>query len=234
MLGYFWTFYGAFFPLLSYVFIFFFVARIEVKGAQGMWGYMVYVFSGLVPWLFFTRVVAEAIDALTANLDLLRQAIFPVEIITIVSTAESLIIFFLQASILAIVAVYLHYSVLYKLLLFPLFCLLLYLFGLGLGWILSILGFFLRDLKDVLSTSIQFLVYLTPIMYGQDNVPPKIWLLVLLNPMTHAINFFRDIFYHDDIQDPLSMPIFAAIAIITFAVGYLSILKVKKTIADRV
>ncbi len=234
ILGYFWTFYGAFFPLLSYVFIFFFIARIQVKGAAGMWGYMLYVFSGLVPWLFFSRIVAEAVDALTSNLDLLRQAIFPVEIITIVSTTESLITFLLQTSILVIAVIFLQYSILYKVLLLPIFCLFMYLFALGLGWILSILGFFLRDVKDVLSTFIQFLIYLTPVMYAEDNVPARFWPLVQLNPMTHAVNFFRDIFYHRNIENPSSIGIFGVVATITFLIGYASILKVKKTIADKV
>ena len=234
ILGYFWSFYAALFPLFSYVFVFFFIAKIKVEGVEGPWEYLIYVFSGLLPWLFFNNVITESIDALNSNLDLLRQAIFPVEIISLISATENLVNFLLQTALLVVILIFSNLISIKKIILFPFFCLLLYLFCLGLAWILSILGYFLRDLKDVFSTLIRFLVYLTPIMYAKENVPDKIWFLFMANPMTHAIYFFRDILYYKRFEAPSSIVIFTVVSFITFLVGYLSILSVKKTIGDMI
>jgi ABC-type polysaccharide/polyol phosphate export permease len=234
ILGYFWSFYTALFPLFSYVFVFFFIAKIKVPGVEGPWEYLTYVFSGLLPWLFFNNVITESVDALNSNLDLLRQAIFPVEIISLVSATQNLFNFLLQTVLLILVVMFFGLISIQKILLLPVFCVLLYMFCVGLGWILSILGFFLRDLKDILTTLIRFLIYLTPIMYARENVPPKVWFIFIANPMTHAINFFRDILYYKNVEAPSSIVIFGVISLITFMIGYVSILSVKKTIGDMV
>ena len=234
ILGYFWSFYTALFPLFSYVFVFFFIAQIKVEGVEGPWEYLIYVFSGLLPWLFFNNVIAESVDALNASLDLLRQAIFPVEVISLVSATENLVNFLIQTALLVVILIFCNLISIQKIILFPLFCMLLYMFCLGLAWILSILGYFLRDLKDVLTTLIRFLIYLTPIMYAKGNVPEEVWFLFIANPMTHAIYFFRDILYYKQFEAPSSIIIFSLISLITFLVGYLSILSVKKTIGDMV
>ena len=234
VLGYFWSFYAALFPVFSYVFVFFFIAKIKVEGVEGPWQYLLYVFSGLLPWLFFNNVIIESIDALNSNLDLLRQAIFPVEVISLVCATENLVNFLLQTALLIIILLFSGIVSIKKIVLLPFFCVLLYMFCLGLAWILSILGYFLRDLKDALATLIRFLIYLTPIMYAKGNVPDKIWFLFIVNPMTHAIYFFRDIVSHDKLEEPSSIVIFCLISLITFIIGYLSILSVKKTIGDMI
>ena len=234
ILGYFWSFYTALFPLFSYVFVFFFIAKIKVEGVEGPWQYLLYVFSGLLPWLFFNNVITESIDALNSNLDLLRQAIFPVEVISLVCATENLVNFLLQTALLIVVLIFSGLLSIEKIILLPFFCVLLYMFCLGLAWILSILGYFLRDLKDVLSTLVRFLIYLTPIMYAKENVPDKMWFLFIVNPMTHAIYFFRDILYYKKFEAPSSIVIFSVVALVTFLAGYLSILSVKRTIGDMI
>lgn len=234
LLGYFWSFYTALLPLFSYVFVFFFIAKVRVAGAESGWLYIIYVFSGILPWLFFMKVVTESIDSLSANLDLLRQAIFPVEIITFVSVTENLVNFLIQCCCLIILIALNNYSVLYKLYLLPVFIFCMYLFCLGLGWLLSIAGFFLRDLKDIVSSSMQLLIYITPVLYRKENVPENLWFLFVLNPITHMINFFRDVVYNPSITSTNSIIIFVSISVIIFLCGFCAIIIVKKTIADMV
>ena len=127
----------------------------------------------------------------------------------------------------------LHYNCIHKFLL-PVFALLLFLFCLGLGWILSIVGMFMRDMKDVVTSLLRFMIYITPTLYVKENIPDALWPLFQLNPMTHAINFFRDIVYYPDFQSVDSALIFTAVALVTFLAGYAAILTAKKTIGDMV
>ena len=234
VLGFFWTFYTALFPLLSYTFVFFFIAGVRVPGAESPGGYLVFVFSGLLPWLFFSRVTTESVDALNSNLDLLKQAIFPVEMITLVSSTENLVVFSVQCVALVLLMVFVSPASLLKLVMLPLFVAALFFFCLGLGWILSIVGMFLRDMKDVVTSLLHFLLYVTPTLYAKENVPDALWPLFQLNPMTHAINFFRDIVYYSDFRSLDSIGIFLGLTAVAFIGGYAAILTAKKTIGDMV
>lgn len=234
ILGWFWTFYNALFPLFSSVLVFYFIARIQVPGTDGLLGYILFVFSGLLPWLMFSRTVGEGIDILHSSIDLLRQAIFPVEVLSLVSAIEHLFVLFLQSVLLTGIFAYLHFSALPKILLLPFFFLFMFAFCLGLSWIFSIAGFILRDLKDIVAAFIQFLFYLTPIAFAPENIPVQLRFIINLNPMTHAVNFFRDILYYEQIQNPLSPLIFCVTAVVVLIVGYWAILRVKTTVGDMV
>lgn len=234
ILGYFWSFYAALFPLVTYVFVFFFIAGIEVAGAEGPWEYFLYVFSGLLPWLFFNRIASEGVDALNAHLDILKQAIFPVEVISIVAATENMVNLILQTVLLLICLCFSDNPVTWKLILLPIYLLLLYVFSLGLAWILSIIGFFIRDFKEVLTSLLGFLVYFTPVMYGKGNVPDTLWIVFVLNPMTHAINVFRDIVMSPQAESGWSWFVFVGVSLLMGVLGYISILSVKKSVGDMV
>lgn len=234
VLGIFWSFYSALLPLAAYMLVFFYIARIEVPGAEGAWGYLVFVFSGLVPWVFFTRTVTESVNTLTGNLDLLRQAIFPMEILSVVEVSESFLHLLLQSAVLMVIACVSFPALWYKVLLLPVACLLLYLFCLGLSWILSIVGFYLQDLKEVLTTVTQFLIYVTPVLYKRENVPAALWIVFQCNPMTHVIHVFRDIVYNPAVEHPESFAVFGLMTVGVFVAGYLAALTAKATIADLV
>ena len=232
VLGGFWTFYTALFPLAMYVLVFFFIARVQVPGVSGPWDYVLFVYSGLVPWLFFSRVATESVPALSSSLDLLRQAIFPMEAISIVEVTERFVHFLLQAAVLVAIACVVGPGPTPRLLLLPAACGLLYLFCLGLAWIVSLVGFYLQDLKEILSTLTQFLIFATPVLYAKENAPAWLHVLFDLNPMTHVVNVFRDLTYHARIEHPESFALFAALSLVTFVTGYLMALTAKSIVAD--
>ena len=232
LLGYFWSFYTALFPLVSYVFVFFFIAKVDVAGVEGPWQYLLFVFSGLVPWLFFSKVTVEAVDSFNANLEVIRQAIFPIEVLGIVLTTEHLIGLILQVALLVVILAFAGDIWTVRLLLLVPYFLVLYGFCLGLAWFLSVLGFMIRDFKDIITSFVQFLIYLTPVMYRVENIPSKARFLFQLNPMTHGINILRDIVYNPTIEHPESILYFSCISAVVFLLGYICIFSVKKEVGD--
>jgi ABC-type polysaccharide/polyol phosphate export permease len=187
-----------------------------------------------LPWLFFNKIVAEGVDALNANLDILKQAVFPVEIISVISATENLVNLLLQLCLLAVCVLFSEYHLTWRLLCLPLYLILLYFFSLGMAWILSIIGFFVRDFKEVLTGLLGFMVYFTPVMYDKSNVPEKLWIVFMINPMTHAINVFRDIIMYPVMQSPTSWFVFFVFSLLTGILGYVAILSVKKSVGDLV
>ena len=71
----------------------------------------------------------------------------------------------------------------------PLFYLLL--FSIGLSFILSSVTVFFRDIAHLYSVFITAWMYLTPIFYPMDMLPPQIQAVINWNPMYQYIKYFR-------------------------------------------
>jgi ABC-2 type transport system permease protein len=71
----------------------------------------------------------------------------------------------------------------------PLFYLLL--FSIGLSFILSSITVYFRDIAHLYSVFITGWMYLTPIFYPMDMLPPQIQAVINWNPMYQYIKYFR-------------------------------------------
>jgi lipopolysaccharide transport system permease protein len=81
MLGPVWT---VLYPLLFlsvYVFLWLVVLRVRFPGETSRLGYVVFVFGGLVPYLFAVESVTTAAVSIRQNMPLVKGLIIPVELI---------------------------------------------------------------------------------------------------------------------------------------------------------
>lgn len=74
--------------------------------------------------------------------------------------------------------------------------------------------------------------YATPIVYKLEQLPTNLQTVMQLNPMTHIINAYRDIFYYQQIPDFGSLGILFAISIIILIAGYYLFKKLQKGFAE--
>ncbi len=82
-------------PLISmavYIFVFSYVFRVRIGADRRLpFDYTTYLLSGLVPWLTFTDILSRACSVITANAGLVKQILFPVEILPIKTVAAALV-----------------------------------------------------------------------------------------------------------------------------------------------
>ena len=74
--------------------------------------------------------------------------------------------------------------------------------------------------------------YATPIVYRLDQLPAHLQIIMQLNPMTHIINAYRDIFYYQQMPDFINLGILFAISMVLLIVGYLIFHKLQKGFAE--
>src|SRR5262249_23229831 len=69
--------------MLVYVFVFNFVykAKMDSTGPQGLFDFSMYILSGLVPWMAFAEVLGKSTSVITGNGNLVKQVIFPIEVL---------------------------------------------------------------------------------------------------------------------------------------------------------
>ena len=80
---------------------------------------------------------------------------------------------------------------------------------------------------------LQLLFYGTPIVYQLEQLPPNLQVLMKLNPMTHIINGYRDIFYYHQMPNIKILTLLLGASFILVIIGYFIFKKLQKGFAEQ-
>ena len=190
-------------PVLTiavYIFIFAVVFRVKVDASLAIPGdHTLYMLSGLVAWLVMADVLGRSPSIVSNQASLVKQVVFPVEILPVKMVLASLPTFVIGFAGLVIYGLVVGRAS-PALLLYPLAALPLYLFLLGVAFALSAVGVFLRDIREIVQMYTMIGLYMAPIFYFMDWVPERIRFLLYLNPATIFVETFHDGAYYGGIR----------------------------------
>ena len=183
--------------------------------------YPAFVLSGLIAWNFFAQSSSSAIYALVWGGDLLQRIYIPRSAFAISSIGTGLINLLLSLVPLILVMVVIGTPLHITILLAPIAMILLGLFSLGVGLLISTIGIYFFDVVEMYTIVLMAWMYLTPILYTLDLLPPNIQRLLQLNPMVHLVGLFRDLVLYGTIPTIGEWLISAGFALGTFLLGWL-------------
>jgi lipopolysaccharide transport system permease protein len=220
-LGLSWVVVHPLFMILLYVFIFGVVFRQRIGGTVEMpLDYIAYLLSGLAAWLTVQDAVIKSCNVITGNSSLVKQVVFPLEVLPV----KSLLVSFVpQGVTLAFLVIYVlvqqgSLPVTYALL--PVLLIMQLLLLLGIAFVLAPAGAYARDLKDVMQLMATAGPYLVPVFYLPQWVPPMLRPLLFLNPFSHLIWCYQDALYFGRIDHPWSWLVTAVLSVVSFVLGY--------------
>ena len=176
-------------PVLTTLVFTIFLGRV-VKDLDGL-SYPVFVFSGLLPWTFFSGVVTGAAGSLIGNERLVTKVYFPRLIIPSASVGVGLLDLGIALVVLAGMMVYYGLGVSVTVVLLPGVVGLTAVTALGVGLWLSALNVEYRDFKYVIGFLVQLWMFATPVVYPLKLVPESYRGWLSLNPMAGLIEGFR-------------------------------------------
>lgn len=153
--------------------------------------YSLMVFSGMLPWFFFSSALSESSNSMITNSNLLSKVYFPRIIVPTSAIIVCLVDFFLSFLVLIPFMFYYGISPDWKIITLPLFLLLAIMTALGAGLWLSALNIKYRDFRIILPFIVQIGMYVSPVGFSSSIVPEKWKLLYSLNPMVGVIDGFR-------------------------------------------
>lgn len=231
--GILWSFFNPVFMLVVYTFVFSFIfnARWSVESTSKA-EFALVLFAGLIVFNFFSECAIKAPATILSNVNYVKKVIFPLEILPIVNATSAL--FHACISIIVWLAFYIievgvpHVTIL----LVPVYILPLFIFALGVGWLLSALGVFLRDVGQMISIFVTALMFLSPIFYPITAIPEKYRPLLNLNPLAPAISEFREIFYWGTVPSLSVYACYLAGCTIFSWFGFFVFQKTRKGFAD--
>ncbi|MDZ4726898.1 MAG: ABC transporter permease [Leptospira sp.] len=154
--------------------------------------YIYWLLAGFFPWLHLSESIIAGTNCIIEKPYLVKKVVFRVSTLPIVKLASVSVIhtFFFMMMLF----VYLINGIgdwKYKLqLLYYLFC--LFSLTLTVTWITSAIVVFIRDIGQIVSISIQFGFWLTPVFWNADMIPPKYSYLMNFNPANYIVSGYRD------------------------------------------
>jgi ABC-type polysaccharide/polyol phosphate export permease len=114
----------------------------------------------------------------------------------------------------------------------PLYMLIVGLFAVGVGWIVSSLQVYLRDTVQVLSVLLTFWFWLTPIFIDEQLFPERFRFLLRINPLAFVVRAYRDRLLSYRVPNLQEFAIVTAYAVAAFVVGGLFFRHLKRGFAD--
>jgi len=196
VLGLMWSFFYPLLMLAAYTFAFSYVFRVSPRGgaatSSDILDFALYAFSGLVLFTFFTEVVTKAPTFILQNANYVKKVVFPLEVFPYVYLVASLIHTGMSVVVLLVAHVVVHQTLPWTIVLAPVVVLPLTLVILGLGWFLSALGVYLRDVAQTVGIVAMMMMYLSPVFYTVDRIQsPALRTVIRLNPLTIPLEAFR-------------------------------------------
>lgn len=231
-LGFFWSFLHPLFMIVLYTFVFSTILQVRFSESGSSLNFGLYVYCGLIPYLAFSQAIQEALSTIRVNATLVQKVVFPIEILPLAAVATNFIsqLFGLGGLILvfSLVGQELHWTVL----LLPLVMVPQILLTLGLSYIASVVGTYIKDIKEIISVLLRALLFAVPIMYPLSIVPEKYRPLIDLNPLTYLVESYRDLILEGQIPETSWSAWFALFSGVIFIVGFIWFERSKLKFAD--
>jgi len=210
------------FPLLQltiYTVLYCFIFKVRPLGLTEM-GYVLLLFSGLVPLMAFSDALSAATSSLASNKNLLLNTIFPVELIPL-RAAIAAQVTALIALIITLMAGFAVGQTSWQAILFvPIFWILLLMFAMGIGWIFSLLTLVAKDLQHGLGLVIMLLFILSPFAYTPAMVPQALKPFLYLNPLSYFVLTFQQLICYGTMPDPLAASGALVLGLGSFFLGF--------------
>lgn len=201
-------------------------ARLSVS-ANFPGDYTSYILTGLVPWLLTAYLLGRGPSVFTGNANLVKQVVFPIEILPVSAVVVGLAIyvpaFLLLIGYKAIIGGGLSAMVLFA----PAVIFLHAVMAIGIVMALSVVTPFVRDVRELVTVYTAVSMYVTPAIYLPDWVPPMLRPILYLNPFSYVVWVYQDVFFFGYLAHPFAWVIFSVMGIASFIGGLTLMMKFK-------
>lgn len=232
VMGLAWTVLTPAIQILIFTLIFAGIFNARFGGETSHFGYAIYMFCGMLPWLAFSEGVQRAATAITENVNLVKRVVFPIETLPLNLALSAIAQQLLGTLVLIVVAAIFEKTFAPTLLLLPVLLIPQLLVTVGLGWLVASLGVFIRDTAQFTQLLLMAWMYLTPILYPEKIIPEQYRGVVDWNPLAPLIRNYRRILLEGQLPDWRGWLTTFLFGLLCFGIGYWWFERTKKAFAD--
>jgi lipopolysaccharide transport system permease protein len=156
----------------------------------GNFGYVLFIFSGLVPYFGVSDAIGNGAGSIRANMAVVRNAIFPVELIParvvlVALASQAVAVAFLI--VLAVAGGFGGWHFLYL----PVPFAAEFLLVMGVVWALSAITVVIPDVQQVTGLLLWLFLFVSPVGFTLAQVPAAYQWIIWINPLAYLIEEFR-------------------------------------------
>lgn len=228
VLGPAWVLLSPLVTILIYVFLFAVVLQVKIEPGHKLQGdYAMYILAGLIPWLLTADVMNRACSSITVNASIVKEVIFPIEILPAKSIVVASVSFVVSYALFFVYAAFTLGGLPPIYALFPLVVVVYYVLLLGMAMLFAAITPFFRDWAKIVALLPQFVIYITPIVYVSDWVPPTLRPLLYLNPFSYTTWVFQDVLFFGEIRHPIAWIVSPLLCVAAYFWGSAAFWKLK-------
>jgi lipopolysaccharide transport system permease protein len=187
ILGFSWAILQPLIQIVIFTIVFGRVAKVSTEGFP----YIVFSTVAIIPWTYMSQALTQSSQSLVSGQGMLGKIYFPRLIFPITPVLARLVDFLVSLILLLPLMLYYHIMPTWRLLLLPLFILMMVMIPAGVGMWSSSMAIRFRDIKFAMPFCIRMLIYSAPIVYSAAAISEKHRLLYSLNPIVGVIEGFR-------------------------------------------
>jgi lipopolysaccharide transport system permease protein len=208
-------------PLLLFVvyaFLFSVVFSVRI-GDRGPADYLIYLFSGLAPWLLTQEVMSRASNAILGSSTIVKKVSFPPEVLVAKTVLSSLVV---QCALFGCVLVYIAFfrnNFIFIIAFLPVVFLMHVILLWGMSLLIAAIVPYFKDVKEIVRVFLSINIYLMPVVYAPGMVPDSLRFVLSLNPFSYLIWCYQDVLYSNAIDHPIAWVILALFSVVTMAAG---------------
>ena len=186
---------------------------------RGMKHYTIYLFCGNLLFSYFRESTTNGMSSLLGNAAIFSKVNVPKYLFLLSKNVSTFINFLLVLLVFFMfcIADKVDFGLHFLMLLYPVACIVV--FNIGLGFILSALYVFYRDMDYLYNIFTLLLMYMSAIFYRVDIMPAKYQDFFLLNPVYVYINYFREIVLNGNIPSIEYHLLCAFYAVVAMSIG---------------
>lgn len=154
--------------------------------------FVLWLMTGMFCWYFISNAVSRSTTAVVSHNYLVKKIRFQLNILPVVKLLTEFRIHLIFLSILAVFfLIEGAWPTLWWLQL-PYYLTAAMVLGLGLGWIVSAVNVFSRDMEQFVQLIVRIGFWMTPIFWKIDKVPESLQWVFKLNPAFYLVQGYRD------------------------------------------
>lgn len=190
------------------------------------------LFVGMIIYGLFAEVIGRAPSLIISQPNFVNKVIFPLELLPLVSIINGLINMILPTCLLLCLFFVLTKSIPVTILLFPIVLVPYLIFLLGLVFIISSLGVYLRDLSQIIGLIITVSLFAAPVFYPLSAVPEPYRPWLYLNPVTFILEQSREILLFGHLPNWMGIALYTVIALLIASLGLALFQRLRGGFAD--
>jgi ABC-2 len=157
--------------------------------------------SGMLCWMLFSEIFSRCIGIFTDNANIIKKMSFPKIVLPATVVLSSVINNLILFAAIAVVFAFLGHFAGANLIFLPIFSLVTVMLAVGFGLFFGVINVFMRDVGQIIAIVLQFLFWLTPIVYMTSILPSNLQELIYINPLVGVVSGYHDILIYDKMPD---------------------------------